>query len=37
MRNMVNPASCLWEADDFARSVDRMTGRGTLEKAKALL
>jgi hypothetical protein len=34
---MVNPTSRLTEADDSARSVDGVTGRGTLEKAKALL
>ena len=34
-RNMVNPASRLVEADASARSVAGMTGRGTLEKAKA--
>jgi hypothetical protein len=34
---MVNPTSRLMEADDSARSVDGVTGRGTLEKAKALL
>jgi hypothetical protein len=37
MRNMANPASRLAEAGDSARSVDGVTGRGTLEKAKALL
>jgi hypothetical protein len=33
---MVNPASRLVEADASARSVAGMTGRGTLEKAKAV-
>jgi hypothetical protein len=36
-RNMVNPTFRLVEADDSARSVEGMTGRGTLEKAKAVL
>jgi hypothetical protein len=36
-RNMVNPTFRLMEADDSARSVVGMTGRGTLEKAKAAL
>jgi hypothetical protein len=36
-RNMVNPTFRLVEADDSARSVAGMTGRGTLEKAKAVL
>jgi hypothetical protein len=34
---MVNPASRLIEADDSARGVVGMAGRGTLEKAKAIL
>ena len=36
-RNMVNPTSRLLEADVSARSVVGMAGRGTLEKAKAVL
>jgi hypothetical protein len=36
-RNMVNPAFRLVEADESARSVEGMAGRGTLEKAKAVL
>ena len=36
-RNMVNPAFRLLEAGDSARSVEGMAGRGTLEKAKAVL
>jgi hypothetical protein len=36
-RNMVNPASRLAEASDFARSAEGVTGRGMLEQAKALL
>jgi hypothetical protein len=36
-RNMVNPTFRLMEADDSARGVVGMTGRGTLEKAKAVL
>ena len=35
--NMVNPTFRLVEADDSARSVVGMPGRGTLEKAKAVL
>jgi hypothetical protein len=35
--NMVNPAFRLWEAGDSARSVEGMAGRGTLEKANAVL
>ena len=35
-RNMVNPAFRLVEADDPARGVVGMKGRGTLEKAKAV-
>ena len=35
--NMVNPAFRLLEAEDSARSVEGMSGRGTLEKAKAVL
>jgi hypothetical protein len=35
--NMVNPIFRLVEADDSARSVVGMAGRGTLEKAKAIL
>jgi hypothetical protein len=34
---MVNPTSRLLEADVSARSVVGMAGRGTLEKAKAVL
>jgi hypothetical protein len=34
---MVNPTFRLAEADDSARSVEGMAGRGTLEKAKAVL
>jgi hypothetical protein len=34
---MVNPTSRLIEAGDSARSVEGVAGRGTLEKAKALL
>jgi hypothetical protein len=36
-RNMVNPTFRLMEADDSARSVVGMAGRGTLEQAKAVL
>jgi hypothetical protein len=36
-RNMVNPTFRLAEADDSARSVVGIAGRGTLEKAKAVL
>jgi hypothetical protein len=36
-RNMVNPTFRLVEADVSARSVVGMAGRGTLEKAKAVL
>jgi hypothetical protein len=35
--NMVNPTFRLWEAGASARSVEGMAGRGTLEKAKAVL
>jgi hypothetical protein len=34
---MVNPTSRLVEASDSARSVVGMAGRGTLEKANAVL
>jgi hypothetical protein len=34
---MVNPTFRLIEADDSVRSVAGMAGRGTLEKAKAIL
>jgi hypothetical protein len=33
---MVNPTSRLKKADDSARSVAGMAGRGTLEKAKVV-
>jgi len=36
-RNMVNPISRLVEAGDSARSAEGVTGRGTLEQAKAIL
>jgi len=36
-RNMVNPTSRLNQASDSVRGADGMVGRGTLEKAKAIL